>query len=136
MTMESDNKDKRVQLTQAELTQLLCGMDSSGVLITLTVEANAIIERLYERLASTRKPRVNLRDPETLAFYTGQAVCILKANIEQIALGGRLIGESAVSVAIGLSASTMGKNKALHALYTAHKRSVCNIRPATVNNDF
>ena len=127
---------KRVQLTQAELTQLLAGMDVNGVLVTLAADANEIIERLYDRLASTRKPRVNLRDPDTLAFYTGQAVCILKANVEQIALGGRLIGESAVSVAIGLSASTMGKNKALHALYTAHKRSVCNIRPATVNNDF
>ena len=134
--MDNDSNAKRVQLTQAELTRLLAGMDCSGVLVTLAADANEIIERLYERLASTRKPRVNLRDPDALAFYTGQAVCILKANVEQIALGGRLIGESAVSVAIGLSASTMGKNKALHALYTAHKRSVCNIRPATVNNDF
>lgn len=134
--METDNKAKRAQLTQAELTQLLAGMDANGVLITLAPAANAIIERLYQRLTSTRKPRVNLRDPATLSYYQGLAIGILKANREQVLLGGSLIGESAVSIAIGLDGSTMGKNKTLHALYEAHRASVCNIRPVTVNNDY
>lgn len=134
--METDNKTKRAQLTQAELTQLLAGMDASGVLVTLAPAANAIIERLYQRLTSTRKPRVCLRRPDVLKHYKGLMIAELDANMQQVAMGGELIGETVLSVKIGLSDATICNNKTLHAIYERYKHTVCNLRPATVDNDF
>jgi len=134
--METDNKTKRTQLTQAELTQLLAGMDANGVLITLAPAANAIIERLHQRLTSTRKPRVCLRRPDVLKHYKGLMIAELDANMQQVAMGGDLIGETVLSVKIGLSDATICNNPTLHAIYERYRHTVCNLRPATVNNDF
>ena len=99
MTMETATSNaKRAQLTQAELTQLLAGMDVNGVLVTLAPAANEIIERLYQRLTSTRKPRVCLRRPEVMQHYKGLMIAELDANMQEIAMGGELIGETVLSV--------------------------------------
>ena len=127
---------KRAQLTQAELAQLLAGMDVNGVLITLSPEANEIIERLHTRLTSTRKPRVCLRRPEVMQHYKGLMIAELDANMQEVAMGGELIGETVLSVKIGLSDATIINNKTLHAIYERYRHTVCNLRPATVNNDF
>ena len=134
--MESDNNAKRAQLTQAELTQLLAGMDVNGVLVTLAPAANEIIERLYQRLTSTRKPRVNLDNPDTLAHYTARLIQVLKDNRELVARGGRIIMEAAASKAIGLGRATVNARPELHAIYVQYKRSMSNDRPVTVNNDY
>lgn len=129
--------DEQIRLTQAELLKLLAGMevDGSGV-ITLAKAATPVFTRAIKRLESTRKVKVNLSDPANLSYYTGLAINILKANREAIALGGKLISERAVSAAIGLDESTMGKNKDLHNLYLAHKAAVSNIAPVTLDNDY
>lgn len=134
--METDSNAKRAQLTQAELTQLLAGMDVDGVLITLAPAANAIIERLYQRLTSTRKPRVCLRRPDVLKHYKGLMIAELDANMQQVAMGGDLIGETVLSAKIGLGDATICNNPTLHAIYERYRHTVCNLRPATVNNDF
>ena len=135
METATDNA-KRVQLTQAELTQLLAGMDVDGVLVTLAPAANAIIERLYQRLTSTRKPRVNLDNPDTLAHYTARLIQTLKANRELVARGGRMIMEAEASKAIGLGRATVNGRPELHAIYTQYRITMSNARPATVNNDY
>ena len=127
---------KRAQLSQAELTQLLAGMETNGVLVTLSPAANEIIERLHVRLTSTRKPRVCLRRPEVLKHYKGLMIAELDANMQEVAMGGELIGETVLSVKIGLSDATICNNKTLHAIYERYRHTVCNLRPATVNNDF
>ena len=108
--METDNKTKRAQLTQAELTQLLAGMDANGVLVTLSPAANAIIERLYQRLTSDRKPRVTLRNPAIMRHYKGLMLAELDDNLLQIGAGGELISEYELSDKIGLGANTIHNN--------------------------
>ena len=134
--MESTDNAKRAQLTQAELTQLLAGMECNGVLVTLSPAANEIIERLHVRLTLTRKPRVNLDNPDTLAHYTARLIQVLKDNRELVARGGRIIMEAAASKAIGLGRATVNARPELHAIYIQYKRSMSNDRPVTVNNDY
>ena len=92
METATDNA-KRAQLTQAELTQLLAGMDCNGVLVTLAPAANEIIERLYQRLTSDRKPRVTLRNPAIMRHYKGLMLAELDDNLLEIGAGGELISE-------------------------------------------
>lgn len=131
--METDNKTRRAQLTQAELTQLLAGMDADGVLITLAPAANEIIERLHVRLTSDRKPRVTLRNPAIMRHYKGLMLAELDDNLLQIGAGGELISEYVLSDKIGLGTNTVHNNPILHDVYERFKQTVCRARPATVS---
>lgn len=132
METATDNA-KRVQLTQAELTRLLAGMDCNGVLITLAADANEIIERLYRRLTSDRKPRVTLRNPAIMRHYKGLMLAELDDNLLQIGAGGELISEYDLSDNIGLGTNTIHNNPILHGVYERFKQTVCRVRPATVS---
>ena len=124
---------KRVQLTQAELTQLLAGYDCNGVLITLSPEANEIIERLHVRLTSDRKPRVTLRNPAIMRLYKGLMLAELDDNLLEIGAGGELISEYDLSDKIGLGTNTIHNNPTLHDVYERYLQTVCRARPATVS---
>ena len=132
--MESATSNaKRAQLTQAELTQLLTGMECNGVLVTLAPAANEIIERLYQRLTSTRKPRVTLRNPAIMRYYKGLMLAELDDNLLQIGAGGELISEYDLSDKIGLGTNTIHNNPILHGVYERYVQTVCRARPATVS---
>ena len=132
METATDNA-KRAQLTQAELTQLLTGMECNGVLVTLAADANEIIERLYQRLTSDRKPRVTLRNPAIMRHYKGLMLAELDDNLLEIGAGGELISEYDLSDKIGLGANTIHNNPTLHGVYERYKQTVCRVRPATVS---
>ena len=131
--METDSNAKRAQLTQAELTQLLAGMECNGVLVTLSPAANEIIERLHVRLTSDRKPRVTLRNPAIMRHYKGLMLAELDDNLLEIGAGGELISEYDLSDKIGLGANTIHNNPTLHGVYERYKQTVCRVRPATVS---
>ncbi len=126
----------RVVLTPKELLTIITDneFDADGNIV-LSKAATAAILAAARRLLSTRKPRVNLRNPSVMREYKARLVMELDANREAIAHGGKLIMEAEASRAIGLSASTVGKNKTLHNVYMTYRRAVCNIKPATVDND-
>ena len=126
----------RVVLTPKELLAIIADneINAEGNIV-LSKAATAAILAAAQRLQSTRKPRVTLRDPAIMREYKARLVMELDANREEIARGGELIGEGTVSERIGLARSTVNKNPVLHSVYLTYRRAVCNINPATVDND-
>lgn len=126
---------ERAILTPKELLAIIADNEiNADGNIVLSKAATAAILAAARRLLSTRKPRVNLKDPAIMREYKARLVMELDANREAIARGGRLIGEVTVSERIGLSPSTVNKNPVLHSVYLTYRRAVCNIKPATVDN--
>ena len=125
----------RAVLTPKELLAIITDNESDADgNIVLSKAATAAILAAARRLLSTRKPRVNLRNPSVLREYKARLVMELDANREEIARGGKLIGETTASKAIGLGESTVCNNPVLHSVYMTYRRAVCNIKPATVDN--
>lgn len=126
---------ERAVLTPKELLAIITDNEiNDDGNIVLSKAATAAILTAARRLLSTRKPRVNLRDPAIMREYKARLVMELDANRETIAHGGELIGEATVSERIGLARSTVNSNPVLHNVYMTYRRAVCNITPATVDN--
>lgn len=125
----------RAVLTPKELLAIIADNETNDEgNIVLSKAATAAILAAARRLLSTRKPRVTLRDPAIMREYKARLVMELDANREEIARGGKLIGETTASKAIGLGKSTVSNNPILHNVYLTYRRAVCNIKPATVDN--
>lgn len=130
--------ETRLKLTQAELLAVLANMevDNSSDTVWLAEEALPILTRAINRLESGRKPRVELRNPAIMSLYVAAMIARLDINLVEIANGGKLIGETVLSSAIGLSAATIRNNPKLHEIYERYEQSVCNGKPVTLDNDY
>ena len=102
--------------------------------IVLSKAGTTAVIAAARRLLSTRKPRVNLKDPAIMREYKARLIAELDDNLLQIGAGGELISEYELSDKIGLGANTIHNNPILHAVYERYRQTVCNAKPATVDN--
>lgn len=126
-------------LTPVELACFMADsiLDDDGNVVYGSAAA-AVVQTAIKRAqrTSTRKPPVDLSDPETLAQKKAELTALLAESSAAIAAGvGKVLPEYKVSQRIGLGISTVAHNLELHNIYMTYKRIHSNAAPSTLNND-
>lgn len=125
--------------TPAELARFMADsrLDEDGNIVYGS-DAAVVVQTATKRAqrTSTRKPPVDLSDPETLAQKKAELTAILAESSTAIAAGtGKILPEYKVSQKIGLGVNTLANNPELHNIYMTYKRIHSNAAPSTLNND-
>lgn len=125
--------------TPAELACFMADsrLDDDGNVVYGSAAA-AVVQTAIKRAqrSSTRKPPVDLSDPEILAQKKAELTALLAESSAAIVAGtGKILAEYKVSLRIGLGKTTVEKNSELHNIYMTYKRIHSNAAPSTLNND-